>query len=179
MKENLIKRSVNKKAHSGFTLIEMLIVVLIIGILAAIALPQYRIAVEKTKVSKYLPFIATAYDALQRYYLINNRYPASFSSNYLDITVPTLVKASYYYFPSYGTFAIIDNTNDIRVGKAYTSTVFPKGLLFCYYMNGDNVLPAKIKSRICASVCGHDNMVTVFNASHRGCVAGYPDFAGM
>ena len=75
----------NKKYHcSGFTLIEMLVVVLIIGILAAVALPQYRKSVEKAKVAEALINISAIEGAMQRY-ILSNGYPSA-KVKYKDIT---------------------------------------------------------------------------------------------
>ncbi len=70
----------------GFTLIELLVVVLIIGILAAVALPQYKKAVMKSKVITFRPILSTLRAAEEAYYLANGEYTDDFTA--LDVSVP-------------------------------------------------------------------------------------------
>ena len=91
LRRNKMKKEkiVNKKFTKGFTLIELLVVVLIIGILAAIALPQYRKAVLKSRFAAVKDATRAIYDAEQRYYMVHDAYTTNW--NDLDITITTSV----------------------------------------------------------------------------------------
>ena len=77
--------SKNKQLKKGFTLIELLVVVLIVGILAAVALPQYKEAVEKTKASEAFILLKALAQAEKEYYIINGEYAKKFEDLTVDI----------------------------------------------------------------------------------------------
>jgi prepilin-type N-terminal cleavage/methylation domain-containing protein len=64
----------NNKELKGFTLIELLVVVLIIGILAAIVLPKYNQAVEKSKLTQIIPTVKAIKDSAELHYLTYGKY---------------------------------------------------------------------------------------------------------
>ena len=69
----------------GFTLIELLVVVLIIGILAAVAVPQYEKAVEKSRSAQALTLLRSFYNAQQAYYMANSVYASKIDD--LDLSI--------------------------------------------------------------------------------------------
>lgn len=73
----------NKK---GFTLIEILVVILIIGILAGIALPQYKKAVLRTRAVAIMPLLDMLVKGEELYYL--NKGESTTDVRELDIQFP-------------------------------------------------------------------------------------------
>ena len=75
-------REVMNNKESGFSLIELMIVVAIIGILVAIALPQYQNYQIRSKVTEALVMGDSIKRALESFYADHDRWPAGLSRAY-------------------------------------------------------------------------------------------------
>jgi len=65
------------KVQQGFTLIELMIVVAIIGILAAVAIPAYQDYTVRAQVTEGLSLASAAKTAVSEFYATNGDLPAS------------------------------------------------------------------------------------------------------
>jgi type IV pilus assembly protein PilA len=77
-----------KRLNSGFTLIELMIVVAIIGILAAVAIPQYQNYVARAQVAEGLALASGVKSAVTEYYMETGSWPphgASLSGTGFDM----------------------------------------------------------------------------------------------
>ena len=69
----------------GFTIIEMLVIVLIIAVLAAVALPIYNNAVAQSRFSTLMPSAKALKDAQERVFLTSSKYSDTFDN--LDLSL--------------------------------------------------------------------------------------------
>lgn len=78
----------NKNMKRSFTLIELLIVVLIVGILATVALPRYTKVIEKVRLTEAVVMVKALADAMELYYIESGKWPSQYQDAELLIGVP-------------------------------------------------------------------------------------------
>ncbi len=166
-----------KKMPGGFTLLELLVVVLIIGILAAVALPKYEMAVEKTRAMKAVMAVKTLQDAMERYYMANGTYPHPLNTwsltdiqEELDVELPALPEFTIFLYTDLYIGARRANSSrfNYTISKTfsnYPSSVSKRGIT-CHT---DVINDTSRSAQLCKMLCQTKELRKVWGSPSSGC----------
>lgn len=119
------------KKHSGFTLIEIMVVVVIIGILAAIAVPQYTEYVRRSQLTEAQSVLSDLRVQMEQYYQDNRTYIGAGGINNCGARTPVLGSVRFFGIACAATLTTYTLT---ATGNAGTRTA-----LFSYTINQQNL----------------------------------------
>lgn len=103
----------------GFTLIELLIVMVIVGVLVTVALPKYKVAMEKGRGLEGISNAAAVSEAANVYFVRNgNSYENVTTSGFLDTAGVT--KSKHFNEPSVSSSGASVTVSVVRNGGLYT-----------------------------------------------------------
>ena len=162
-------KNANISRLGGFTLIELLVVVLIIGILAAMAMPQYFKAVERTRMAEAVTLMDSVAKAQRRKWMQTNRYAANFEG--LDVS-PKGARGEAYHTKGEGNgfniqLMVRAGAPEVVAWREFNNNFMHQSLQYQYnlqrYFQSDNVTCSGLNQagqELCADFCGIDTPVT-------------------
>lgn len=115
----------------GFTLLELIVVIIVLGVIMAIALPQYFKVVERGRTAEAVNVLGVLRAAQIRYYAQNSRFTNTLANLDVDVTTPTYYNISLQ-TPAYAEDVVIATLgrNNVRVPAGYA------GYSLRIYVNG-------------------------------------------